>query len=777
MNAAENASLAARDTQLPGLAFVLDPERLRQRLIEDHAIDVMDKLELVYIRYKPGRRALALLSQCDATGQRRQLVVSAHNQAAWQKFIATGQDREVVESNGVVLSDAQCSVTRFPYDRRLHQLAKLFNPARTRTVLERIVGVNPPADIPWQLELLAYKPGRRLVAKASLGTRAWTIKCYTPGDYEASRQKALGVADETLAAIVPKIVACNDRYSAIASQWIEGDTLTHRLAAIHDWQPLLRQSGELLSQWHIEARQAMKSLTFRHSGFTRQAMLQLADDMKWILPELRLPVEALLRGLEPWFDQLATATDIIHGDFYARQIIVEQAQLRLIDFDEVGRGHRYQDLGTFVGQLVWNAIRNQSGIDHLDSAINAFLDAYAQKQGALDWSLLQASVAVGVMRCLPHPFRRGLPEWAEKTKQLLYWSSFWLNRAQTSGGSSGSSSGPATRSQVGSREPKSVNEIARYLDLEQVNRTWLRTQELNTPKASPTRVIAARLLRHKPGRRLVVEYQTEASDSYDRQLIIGKARLGKSVDSRVLQLHSDLQNLRTAGVVVPGLIGEIPEWNLWLQEKLNGQPVSPDSKPEVHRSVGVALAKLHTCGVVIDRFHTVDAEMHILRQQHAAFLSNTEEWRDASSTLLQLAQQRSLTLQPTQSVLLHRDFYFDQVLMMENSIALLDFDTAAMGPAELDVGNYLAHLDEYGLRMVGETGTYDESAQAFVEGYREVRSALSESAVETWRFLSLARLVAISQRLAERAHTTELLLGLVSSTGNHFRQCKTFSSL
>lgn len=773
MNATENASLAARDTQLPGLAFVLNPELLRQRLIEDHAIDVTDKLELVYIRYKPGRRALALLSQCDAEGQRRQLVVSAHDQAAWQKFNSTGQVQEVVESNGMVLSDAQCSVARFPHDRRLDQVAKLFNSSRTRTILGRIVGVNPPVDVPWQLDLLAYKPGRRLVAKASVGTEAWTIKCYTHGDYEASRQKALSVTDERLAAIVPKIVACNDRYCAIASQWIEGDTLANRLAANQDWQPLLREAGELLSQWHIEARKSMQSLTFRHSGFTRQTMLQLADAMKWILPELHLPVEALLRSLEPWLDQLATGSDIIHGDFYARQIIVEQAQLRLIDFDEVGRGHCYQDLGTFVGQLVWNAIRNQSGIDHLESAINAFLDAYSQKQGALDWSLLQASVAAGVMRCLPHPFRRGLPQWAEKTKQLLYWSSFWLNRAQASC----RSSGPATRSQVVIREPKPVDEIARYLDLEQVNRTWLRMQELNTPKATPARVMAARLLRYKPGRRLVVEYQTEACDGCDRQLIIGKARLGKSVDSRVLQLHCDLQKLRTARVVVPGLIGEIPEWSLWLQEKLNGQPISPDSKPEVHWSVGVALAKLHSCGVAIDRPYGVDDELRILRQQHADYLGVSEQWRDASAALLQLAQQRSLTLQPTQSVLLHRDFYFDQVLMMESSIALLDFDTAAMGPAELDVGNYLAHLDEYALRMVGETGTYDESAQAFVEGYREVRSALSESAVETWRFLSLVRLVAISQRLADRAHTTELLFRLVQLTGNHFHQREDFHLL
>lgn len=758
MNATENASLAARDTQLPGLAFVLSPELLHQRLIEDHAIDVTDKLELVYIRYKPGRRALALLSQCDAEGQRRQLVVSAHDQAAWQKFNSTGQVQEVVESNGMVLSDAQCSVARFPYDRRLHQVAKLFNPARTRTVLERIVGVNPPADIPWQLELLAYKPGRRLVAKASLGTSAWTIKCYTPGDYEASRQRALGVADQKLAAIVPKIVACNDRYCAITSQWIEGDTLTNRLAAIHDWQPLLRQSGELLSHWHIEATQAMKSLTFHHNGFTHQAMLQLADDMKWILPEVRLPVEALLETLEPWLDQLGKGTDIIHGDFYARQIIVEQAQLRLIDFDEVGRGHRYQDLGTFVGQLVWNAIRNESGLEHLDSGIDAFLEGYEQRLGPLDWPLLWASIAAGVLRCLPHPFRRGLPEWAEKTKQILYWASFWLKRAQTSDSSAASSSASADRMPRSSREPAAVHETARYLDPEQVNLNWHRTPGLDAEKASPSRFIAARQLRYKPGRRLVVEYQTEASDGYDPQLIIGKVRLGKSVDSRLHQLHRDLQKLRTARVVVPAFIGEIPEWNLWFQEKLLGQAVSPDSKPEVHRSVGVALAKLHNCGVVIDRSHTLDDELRILRQQHADFLSVTEEWRDASSALLHLAQQSSLTLQPTQSVLLHRDFYFDQVLVMENSIALLDFDTAAMGPAELDVGNYLAHLDESALRMVGETGTYDESAQAFVEGYREVHSSLSESAVETWRFLSLARLVAISQRIADRSHSTEMLM-------------------
>ncbi len=751
MNAADNASLAARDRQLPGLPFVLNPDRLRERMIAEHALDATDKLELVYIRYKPGRRALALLSQRDSTGQRCQLVISAHNQDAWQKFLSTNQADELVAGHGMVLADAQCSVSRFPHDRRLSQVAKLFDASRTGKVLGRILDVQPPDSMPWQLDLLAYKPSRRLVAKASLVDSAWTIKCYTPGDYATSRERALGIGDERLAAIVPKITACNDRYCAIASQWIEGDTLASHLVASHARQPLLRQAGELLSTWHIEACRSMTSLTFRHTGFSHQTMLQLADDMKWILPELRMPIEEVLSTLEPWLERLQAGADIIHGDFYARQIIVEQDRLRLIDFDEVGRGHRYQDLGTFVGQLYWNAIRNQTGLKHLDSGIEAFLEGYSHRLGPLDHALLHASMAAGVLRCLPHPFRRGLPEWADKTKQILYWSSFWLNRAQSRDVAQSSRS---CRDEHVQREV-GCDERARYLDPDQLNQKCQRSS-----MRSSMRIVSARLLRYKPGRRLVVEYQTESESDNGTQTVIGKARLGKPLDVRLTRLHNDLQGLRKERVVVPRVNGELPDWSLWFQEKLLGQPVSPDSSPEIHRAVGVALARLHSCGSTIDRSHTLDDELRNLRKQHAEFLGDSERWSEGSAALLRLAEQRVSHLRSVQPVLLHRDFYFDQVLAMEGAIALVDFDTAAMGPAELDVGNYLAHLDEYGIRLHRQHDVYRPAAQAFVEGYREVRNHLHEPDVSIWRFLSLARLVAISQRIADRSDSTGLLLDL-----------------
>ncbi len=60
-----NALIIANDTRLRGLALVLDPLRATETLQALKAIDAGQSLKLDYIRYKAGRRALALLHLVD----------------------------------------------------------------------------------------------------------------------------------------------------------------------------------------------------------------------------------------------------------------------------------------------------------------------------------------------------------------------------------------------------------------------------------------------------------------------------------------------------------------------------------------------------------------------------------------------------------------------------------------------------------------------------------------------------------------------------------------
>jgi hypothetical protein len=91
-------------------------------------------------------------------------------------------------------------------------------------------------------------------------------------------------------------------------------------------------------------------------------------------------------------------------------------------------------------------------------------------------------------------------------------------------------------------------------------------------------------------------------------------------------------------------------------------------------------------------------------------------------------------------------------------VYLLDLDLASMGPAELDVGNYLAHLDEYGIRFPSDKDRCSELGKHFLEGYLARSEKGCERSIEIWRKLALARHIAISTRISDRSHTTRDLL-------------------
>jgi Ser/Thr protein kinase RdoA (MazF antagonist) len=97
----------------------------------------------------------------------------------------------------------------------------------------------------------------------------------------------------------------------------------------------------------------------------------------------------------------------------------------------------------------------------------------------------------------------------------------------------------------------------------------------------------------------------------------------------------------------------------------------------------------------------------------------------------------------------HRDLYEEQILVGER-IALIDLDDAALGPAELDVGNLIAHLELLAMRSGCELSPMVEG---LVGGYRGVCADLDPDLLNRCRALTLLRLACIhgEPALLERA--------------------------
>jgi Ser/Thr protein kinase RdoA (MazF antagonist) len=90
------------------------------------------------------------------------------------------------------------------------------------------------------------------------------------------------------------------------------------------------------------------------------------------------------------------------------------------------------------------------------------------------------------------------------------------------------------------------------------------------------------------------------------------------------------------------------------------------------------------------------------------------------------------------ATVVHRDLYEEQVLLGDR-VGLIDLDDVAIGPAELDVGNLLAHLDLLQLRAARDLAS---PRNAFLDGY-EAAGALDSALLGRCRTLARLRLACI----------------------------------
>jgi hypothetical protein len=281
-------------------------------------------------------------------------------------------------------------------------------------------------------------------------------------------------------------------------------------------------------------------------------------------------------------------------------------------------------------------------------------------------------------------------------------------------------------------------------------------------------VQAIRVIRHKPQRRCLIEYDVRVEQQNRIQFMtwIGKVQAKRfkpsSYQLQKLLWDYGFQGDSPDGISVPEPIGLIPEWHMWLQQKVPGISATeilatPAGIPLAPR-IAEAADKLHRAWIIPQRFHSLKDELAILHDRLTQVAQQFPLWQSRLTRVLAACDRMAATIPPPHFRGIHRDFYPDQILVDGSRLYLLDFDLFAGGDPGLDIGNFNGHLIEYGLRRLGNPMALAAHQSQLTEKFVQISEGTSRHTIEAYTTLTLVRHIFLSTQFPDRRSSTEAIL-------------------
>lgn len=736
-------AVVARDPALPGLATLLDPGAaagLVARVLPDAPCGAPS---VDYTRYKPGVSCLTAL------------LLSSPSRAQFITMKAIGVDAQQKWANALVdprvVTDSASRVVlrQFPDDGELRGPRWLLESGRRD---DACAALGLPAC---EFGVLAYKPERRLVLMAREHAREVAlIKCYDAAGYA----HALGVhAALTRADVlhVSRASAWNDRRRTIAFPWIHGrvpDIGTEQLW----WFEL---AGRALARLHGTTIEVAPP---DDASVGADALHRRARDTAACLPDVLEPMLCLSARIDALRGTAARASVPIHGDFYAKQLLVTESGVALLDFDECAMGDPHVDLATFCAHLDWDVLRGSYSRARAD-AVQAALIAGYRRLRPVDEERLIWRTSEAILGLAPHPFRQRDAEWPALTRLLIGRAAELLDVLSVTR----RASAPRRTRSAGPSAPEpcallSADDGLSFATALFDDQAATRALGSRTDAATDVALTVERttLLRHKRGRRCLLAF--DVINGSNRERWLGKVR-ARGVDWRGAEVHRLLWD---AGArMIPEPLGVVVSVRMTLQREVTGVPLldalGAGSDPSaIGAGVARSLHSLHALPVSPSRSWSVDDELRVLQIQLESLVAAAPTRRTAVSRLMTQLREVAMPLrQRTSRTVVHRDFYHDQAIWDSAACRLVDLDLVAVGDPALDVGNFIAHLMELSWRSGIDARLAATSIERFAAAYMQrAKGSISHDAVSRYTTLSLARLVAIASRRDDRRQHVPVLL-------------------
>ncbi len=772
----EDINLIERDANMPQLRTLIDRECYTKLVSKAVPESDVSNILLTYLRYKPGMN-------CIAGYEYRS---NDQTKFCYTKIFATGQQdkkRKFVNKVGATEVDG-VHFAFFPQDSRLKSLNRIDGGALEQRLLARMFKSSAELQSGSILPI-RYKPERRYVGRLVVdGENRAVVKMHTLQSYAVLKDNNEAFQSIDNLKIAGRLGYSN-RHNVLAHEWLKGDLLSDDVRAGTIAPERLMGVGQALARIHAQEAEGLPAFT---PVMEAAQVAAIADQFVALWPAYAAEVHRLSRQIGAMLVEAPVVTTPIHGDFYAKQVLLDGDQVGILDFDESALGDPMTDVGNFIAHLARDQSRFALTEAQAQDYREAFVEGYASVGRSIDSNRIALLQAANLFKLIPHPFRFREPNWPAQTRLLMDRVTQALLLAQretfyVSGDGVGKSS-PAASVENLKVTPAPIDPAMPFLN------DALEAETARGPIAAAVESVLAgsrvlsishiKLLRHKMGRRALVSYGLEIqTPGGEIQLlhVLGKAR-----SKKVKQANYDIMaSLRDGafgsqcgdGIHVPAPLGIVPAFNMWLQQKVEGATVTNYLDTPASELMGIevarALHKLNTKGPATEKVHTIEDELGILETRLQQAAAGFPHWKSRIEKVLAACKTLAAMLPETPPAPIHRDFYPDNVLVGKDSLYLLDLDLYCMGAPSLDAGNFIGHVIEYSLRKFNDASRLSVFAEAFENAYVDLIGERQRKAVAIYTTLTLARHIQISTLFEDRkAFTPDILALCEQRLATHF---------
>ncbi|WP_175413690.1 aminoglycoside phosphotransferase family protein [Brenneria rubrifaciens] len=737
------------DTALPGLRLLLDTQALLETLRRLPRFADTRSLTVTYLRYKPRTSCVAGLTLVSASGEQGHYYAKA---LTTERFMQTWHRRRyqtLVSTEDPYAPAALAAFSLILFHPLNDPVFSHLRPLYLQSAANALCGLWPFAQsaiLTWQL--LRYKPERRFVAALNTPEgRHAVLRCCHSETFGAmlagaSLGEALGHT---------RMLGHDVGHRLLLTQWQAGDILCPEQHA--QWRPGdLGPVGETLATTH---QTALTLSTRRTLQDEIQALWNVLNTLSFIYPAGEARFRQLTQRIAQALLPGKSAPALIHGDFSLDQVVhVADRTLCFLDWDHAAYGDPLTDLASLQARLELQAIEQVVTHAQADLAVSCFLSGYTARAAPdVRQSLSQLTwhVAAKLLCLATEPFRKRAPHWPEQIEALLTRAAHYVAQAQTS------TLHIPTDRLLTLTDPSAIEKPMR--------------QALSLPESAQW--VKAEVIRHKLGRRALIAYQWSLPGQTAPMTVLGKYR-AKGVDHAAFNKQRALwQNGFNASswVSVPEPLALMEAEQLWLQRKISARLLTELLHPASHdlsilgNRVAMALAALHQSQALralsAAKQWRLSDEVAVLRQRLNQAAALRPRWSARIKQVLAGCEQLAASLIPSESTVIHRDFYPDQVMIYAEppfKVALLDFDLCCIGCPAIDAGNYIAHVQELALRQFGDIQALAAHESAFLQAFLARSPTVAAEEIQALTTLSLARHIFLSTQFPARAQTTAALL-------------------